>query len=358
MPPKYYAVHQGAKTGIYTTWAECKPNVKDTAVRAIYKGFETLEEAQDFVTHGFKKKNPARAGNEWRDFVPPAPPKATVGANFDAAIAAAFGDWEAFVAPPVPAYEVKGAPVTITLPEGVLLDINLPPKPTYEYQIWTDGSAEFEKAAGYAFVIVKEGKIVREGGGKVAEPPYSAPQAEVQAVQAALYVFQTEFAVDRKPSFIICSDSEFLTNTINKWGPGRTKDDWKGKKYAAELCMFLNFFKAWKVDSTCAVEHVSAHIGLEFNERADRLAKAYKDAPVPAALPTAPAAYIAPAALPTAPAAYIAPAALPTAPAAYIAPAALPTAPAAYIAPAALPTAPAAYIAPAALPIAPAASNV
>lgn len=45
---KFYAVRKGKKTGIFSTWDECKEQV--TGFKgAVYKSFKTLEEAEEFV---------------------------------------------------------------------------------------------------------------------------------------------------------------------------------------------------------------------------------------------------------------------------------------------------------------------
>ncbi len=44
----YYAVKNGRKPGIYTTWADCQQEIIGFS-GAVYKGFETLEEAQEFM---------------------------------------------------------------------------------------------------------------------------------------------------------------------------------------------------------------------------------------------------------------------------------------------------------------------
>ena len=45
---KFYAVRKGKKTGIFSTWDECKEQV--TGFKgAIYKSFKTIEEAEEFV---------------------------------------------------------------------------------------------------------------------------------------------------------------------------------------------------------------------------------------------------------------------------------------------------------------------
>lgn len=46
---KYYAVLQGRKPGIYQTWNECKEQVQGYK-NAIFKGFQTKEEAEEFLT--------------------------------------------------------------------------------------------------------------------------------------------------------------------------------------------------------------------------------------------------------------------------------------------------------------------
>ena len=45
---KYYAVKSGRMPGIYFSWMECKAQV-DGYPKAIYKGFETKEEAEIFL---------------------------------------------------------------------------------------------------------------------------------------------------------------------------------------------------------------------------------------------------------------------------------------------------------------------
>lgn len=51
MAKKFYAVKNGRKTGIFTTWAECQRQV--TGFKgASFKGFDTLEEAEAFAAAG------------------------------------------------------------------------------------------------------------------------------------------------------------------------------------------------------------------------------------------------------------------------------------------------------------------
>ncbi|KIJ27162.1 hypothetical protein M422DRAFT_271716 [Sphaerobolus stellatus SS14] len=48
----YYAVHKGRNPGVYNTWAQCEPQVRDFA-NAKYKKFHTYTEAENFVQYGW-----------------------------------------------------------------------------------------------------------------------------------------------------------------------------------------------------------------------------------------------------------------------------------------------------------------
>ena len=48
----FYAVHKGKRRGIYTDWAECKQNIFGVR-HPIFKKFNTKEEAEHFLIHGF-----------------------------------------------------------------------------------------------------------------------------------------------------------------------------------------------------------------------------------------------------------------------------------------------------------------
>ena len=48
MGKKFYAVAIGRQKGVYKTWAECKAQV-DGFKFPKYKGFETMEEAEEFI---------------------------------------------------------------------------------------------------------------------------------------------------------------------------------------------------------------------------------------------------------------------------------------------------------------------
>jgi ribonuclease HI len=51
----FYAVHKGKRRGIYTDWNECKQNIFGVR-HPIFKKFNTKEEAEHFLIHGFGTK--------------------------------------------------------------------------------------------------------------------------------------------------------------------------------------------------------------------------------------------------------------------------------------------------------------
>jgi ribonuclease HI len=51
----FYAVHKGKRRGIYTEWAECKQNIFGVR-HPVFKKFNTKEEAEHFLIHGFGTK--------------------------------------------------------------------------------------------------------------------------------------------------------------------------------------------------------------------------------------------------------------------------------------------------------------
>ena len=57
MGKKFYAVAKGRQIGIYKTWPECKAQV-DGFKFPKYKGFETMDEAQDYIDeHSDNRQN-------------------------------------------------------------------------------------------------------------------------------------------------------------------------------------------------------------------------------------------------------------------------------------------------------------
>ena len=62
MAEKYYAVKTGSKTGIFTTWEECRASVHGYS-GAAYKSFKTREEAVSYLGGSFSGKDGLKDGD-------------------------------------------------------------------------------------------------------------------------------------------------------------------------------------------------------------------------------------------------------------------------------------------------------
>jgi ribonuclease HI len=71
---QYYAVRVGREPGIYRTWDECKAQV-DGYAKAQYKGFGSLEEAEEYMGFVNTNKPDARKPSSAEPFNPPGAPK-------------------------------------------------------------------------------------------------------------------------------------------------------------------------------------------------------------------------------------------------------------------------------------------
>jgi viroplasmin and RNaseH domain-containing protein len=221
----FYAVKVGKIPGIYSTWTQCEAQVKGFS-GAEHKKFKTSKEAELYI---------GKSGSPVLSIVntPPIIPKVQSIMN-----------------------------LTPVIPKVSSLE-----ETKDEYEVWTDGSALLGISAGFGFVIVKSGKIIKEGGGKINVKPFTAPQAEICAIVEGLRALY-ELVGQTLPPFTLYSDNEYTIKTINGIN--------KGKKYAEEFANILEFVSRWRKTSTVKFVHVSGHSGLIYNERCDVLAKQYR----------------------------------------------------------------------------------
>ena len=78
---QYYAVRIGREPGIYRTWDECKAQV-DGYAKAQYKGFGSLEEAEEYMGFVNTNKTDARKPSSVKPFNPPGAPKKKDGTGY------------------------------------------------------------------------------------------------------------------------------------------------------------------------------------------------------------------------------------------------------------------------------------
>lgn len=195
----FYAVKVGKQPGIYKTWDECKEQVNGFS-GAVYKGFRTKKEAEEFLSG----KSAVNAG-----------------AN-------------------------KGS-----LVEDV------------DVTIYVDGSFDADTGVyGYGFVaIFKDGTIKEFYGAN-----NDADTARIRNVAGEMLgaMFAVKYAKNKKcKSVKICHD--YIG--IERWAKGY----WKTKnKFTTG---YADYMKRHGKEIDILFEKVDAHTGVEFNERADQLAK-------------------------------------------------------------------------------------
>jgi ribonuclease HI len=132
--------------------------------------------------------------------------------------------------------------------------------PVTEWEIYTDGSAHLHKKSGYGFVIIHKGQKVVESYGKI-EKYHTSSYAELTAVSMAIEYFSKRYSGD----LTIHADSKYVIDIL--------KDDLQTPHIYQELIQGLrDYISRYRAYHTLNFHHVSAHKGVEFNERADELA--------------------------------------------------------------------------------------
>lgn len=208
---KYYAVAQGRKTGIFTSWPEAEQQVKGFA-KAVYKSFKTRQEAEAFL------ENPRLASRS---------PKARSGN-----------------ARSLPAPEEA-------YPEETIV-------------VYTDGGAIGNPGPGGYGVVIKESREL-SGGYKLT----TNNRMELMAVIQALKVLQEE----KKP-IILHSDSSYVMNGLNKgWARNWKKNHWIKSNGDPALnadlwAILLDLLPGLDI----RFQWVKGHAGNPLNERCDELA--------------------------------------------------------------------------------------
>ena len=216
---KVYAVRNGGKTGIFTTWAECKAQV-DGFPGARYKGFTDPNEATAWLN---------------LDYVPPygGAPKAAASQP----VAEGKADFD----------------------------------DAADYIIYTDGSClrNPDGPGGWAAVIADqiEGKLTELHGGEVST---TNNRMELTAALQALSFARQGAVID------LYTDSQYLKNAFTKnW-----LVSWKRKGWVTAAGTPVKNQDLWQQLDAAFAAHkvrfhwVKGHVGVAQNERCDELAKA------------------------------------------------------------------------------------
>lgn len=220
MAKKFYVVWAGRATGIFTDWATTQRHVHGFPA-ARFKSFESRAEAEE----AFKAGAPPSAGR-----------RSAPGGG-------------ALVK------EIRAIPLAT---EGV--------------QIFCDGACDPNPGhAGSGIVVYRDGQLLELWYG-LYNPSGTNNTAELNALHRALLMAESNIAAGRSVQ-ILC-DSVYAINCVSKWAPGWKARGWR--KAGGEIKNLSIIQDAHAVYTRITPEvqltHVSAHVGTEGNELADRMA--------------------------------------------------------------------------------------
>jgi ribonuclease HI len=224
---KFYVVWAGRKTGVFTDWATTQLQV-DKFPGARFKSFPSQAEAD----RAFQAGRPASAGRR----AAPAP-----------------GDTH----------------VTAKTPVSARARVHTA---TAGLQIYCDGACEPNPGrAGSGIAVYRDGTLAQLWYG-LYNPNGTNNTAELNALHHALLMAETA-SVAGEPAQILC-DSTYAINCVSKWAAGWQQKGWR--KTGGEI-KNLGIIQAahtvyTRMESQLQLIHVSAHIGTEGNELADRMA--------------------------------------------------------------------------------------
>jgi ribonuclease HI len=230
----YYAVRIGREPGIYRTWEECKVQV-DGYAKAQYKGFGSLEEAEEYLGYVKTSKPCVAKPSVAKLFNPPSAPKKKRGTG--------QGENEA------------RAREMLETSDGLMHVV-----------IYTDGACLGNPGPGGYGVVLLHGKDRKEfsRGFRLT----TNNRMEMLACIVGLQALEGQCAVT------LYSDSQYVINSMNKgWAQRWKKNRWKrnGENVPnADLWeKMLGLCDKHKV----RFNWVRGHAGNKENERCDQLAR-------------------------------------------------------------------------------------
>lgn len=220
MAQKFYVVWAGRRTGIFLDWETTRGLVHEFA-GARYKAFPTREEAE-----------------------------------------------RAFKAGPPPSTRARAAPTKPSTVRTPAAD----DATKFGVQIYCDGACEPNPGNAGSGMAVYRGGTLQELWFGLHNPAGTNNTAELNALYQALLYAARE--IEGGAAVQVLSDSKYSINCISVWAPGWERKGWK--KSGGEI-KNLDIIKAayalyTSISPQLVLTHVSAHVGTEGNELADRMA--------------------------------------------------------------------------------------
>lgn len=221
MPKKFYAVRKGRKTGIFTTWDECRAQVHGFPC-AEYKSFPTMEGAKGFMELGMEGENQLPFGDSEQP-----------SDNKDLSIASNQTTPNAAT--------ISGEP---------------------ELVAYVDGSYDQStKRFSYGMVILENGEE-KTFNKSFSDPSLASMRnvaGEIMGARAAM-----EYAIaNNKKRLVIYHDYE----GIAKWPLGIWKTNKEG------TIAYKAYYDEAKTKVSVRFQKVTGHSGDKYNDYADKLAK-------------------------------------------------------------------------------------
>jgi len=221
MAKKFYVVWRGSKTGVFHDWPTTLALVEGFS-GAQYKAFPTLSEAEAAFRRG-------------------APPRS------------------------VPPAEGTSKPRVVRTDHADAVAAS-------DTVIFCDGACEPNPGkAGSGMAVYRHGELASLWYGAY-NPAGTNNTAELNALLQALMLAKAEILAGKTVQ--VRSDSSYGLNAVTKWAAGWKKRGWRkadGEIKNLEIIRELHALYEDIADDV-KLEHVSAHVGIEGNELADRMA--------------------------------------------------------------------------------------
>ena len=229
---KYYAVARGVQPGIYTDWPTAEKMVKGFS-GALYKSFATRAEAETFMANNNVGRAPQTTRQVPQNYQPTTQQAQLVPQTYPPQVPTQVVQYVPQPYQPRP----HDQPHTLPLSDHTI--------------IYTDGSMQNSLCGFGVVIITSEGDKLVAYGRVPANLGVTNNVAELYAIYVALSLVQGDV--------VLYSDSTYAIGVLTGW---------KANVNIALIQGILPFMKGRSVKLT----HVSAHVGIQYNEEVDKLA--------------------------------------------------------------------------------------